>query len=159
MTYEFIFEFMYMKNIVKSYLKSCVPRFQMEDREERQQRSQNVRMLCRRVRRRGRCRAGVAGGCVGPMPRRPRAAGKMAWRASSASPLAAEKRGGRGVREHAPGVSAGRTAPEVPADGWPGGHRAGTGIRSPLAWKSAGCAAAARRRRSGRTRCAGIPTP
>ena len=29
MTYEFIFEFMYMKNIVKSYLKSCVPRFQM----------------------------------------------------------------------------------------------------------------------------------
>ena len=27
--HEFIFEFMYMKNIVKSYLKSCVPRFQM----------------------------------------------------------------------------------------------------------------------------------
>ena len=29
MTCEFIYEFMYMKNIVKSYLKSCVPRFQM----------------------------------------------------------------------------------------------------------------------------------
>ena len=29
MTYEFIYEFMYMKNIVKSYLKLCVPRFQM----------------------------------------------------------------------------------------------------------------------------------
>ena len=29
MTYEFIYEFMYMKNIVKSYLNSCVPRFQM----------------------------------------------------------------------------------------------------------------------------------
>ena len=29
MTYKFIYEFMYMKNIVKSYLKSCVPRFQM----------------------------------------------------------------------------------------------------------------------------------
>ena len=29
MTYEFIYEFMYMKNTVKSYLKSCVPRFQM----------------------------------------------------------------------------------------------------------------------------------
>ena len=32
MTYEFIYEFMYMKNIVKSYLKSCVPRFQMSVR-------------------------------------------------------------------------------------------------------------------------------
>ena len=30
MTYEFIYEFMYMKNIVKSYLNSCVPRFQMQ---------------------------------------------------------------------------------------------------------------------------------
>ena len=30
MTYEFIYEFMDMENIVKSYLKSCVPRFQME---------------------------------------------------------------------------------------------------------------------------------
>ena len=30
MTYEFIYEFMYMKNIVKSYLNSCVPRFQMK---------------------------------------------------------------------------------------------------------------------------------
>ena len=29
MTYEFIYDFMYMKNIVKSYLQSCVPRFQM----------------------------------------------------------------------------------------------------------------------------------
>ena len=29
MTSEFIYEFMYMKNIVKSYLNSCVPRFQM----------------------------------------------------------------------------------------------------------------------------------
>ena len=29
LTYEFIYEFMYMKNIVKSYLKACVPRFQM----------------------------------------------------------------------------------------------------------------------------------
>ena len=30
MTYEFIwFEFMYMKNFMKSYLKSWVPRFQM----------------------------------------------------------------------------------------------------------------------------------
>ena len=29
MTYEFIYEFMYMKNIAKSNLKSCVPRFQM----------------------------------------------------------------------------------------------------------------------------------
>ena len=29
MTYEFIYEFMFMKNIVKSYLKSCVLRFQM----------------------------------------------------------------------------------------------------------------------------------
>ena len=29
MTYEFIYDFMYVKNIVKSYLKSCVPRFQM----------------------------------------------------------------------------------------------------------------------------------
>ena len=29
MTYEFIYEFMYMKNIVKSYLNSCVLRFQM----------------------------------------------------------------------------------------------------------------------------------
>ena len=29
MTYEFIYEFMYMKNIVKSYLNSCAPRFQM----------------------------------------------------------------------------------------------------------------------------------
>ena len=29
MTYEFIYEYMYMKNIVKSYLNSCVPRFQM----------------------------------------------------------------------------------------------------------------------------------
>ena len=29
MTYEFIYEFMYMKNIVKSYLNSGVPRFQM----------------------------------------------------------------------------------------------------------------------------------
>ena len=29
MTYELIYEFMYMKNIVKSYLKSCVPRFQI----------------------------------------------------------------------------------------------------------------------------------
>ena len=31
MTYEFIYEFMYIKNIVKSYLKSesCVPRFQV----------------------------------------------------------------------------------------------------------------------------------
>ena len=28
-TYEFVYEFMYMKNIVKSYLKSSVPRFQM----------------------------------------------------------------------------------------------------------------------------------
>ena len=27
MTYEFIYEFMYMTNIVKSYLKSCVPSF------------------------------------------------------------------------------------------------------------------------------------
>ena len=31
MTSEFIYEFMYMKNIVKSYLKLCVPRFQKED--------------------------------------------------------------------------------------------------------------------------------
>ena len=31
MTYEFIYEFMYMKNIVKSYLNSCVPRFQMAE--------------------------------------------------------------------------------------------------------------------------------
>ena len=29
MTYEFIHKFMHMKNIVKSYLNSCVPRFQM----------------------------------------------------------------------------------------------------------------------------------
>ena len=29
MTYEFIYEFMYMKNIVKSYLNSGVSRFQM----------------------------------------------------------------------------------------------------------------------------------
>ena len=29
MTYEIIYEFMYMKNIVKSNLKSCVQRFQM----------------------------------------------------------------------------------------------------------------------------------
>ena len=29
MTYEFIYEFMYMKNIVKTYLNSGVPRFQM----------------------------------------------------------------------------------------------------------------------------------
>ena len=29
MTYEFIYEFMYLKNIVKSYLKSCIPSFQM----------------------------------------------------------------------------------------------------------------------------------
>ena len=29
MTFEFIFELMYMKNIVKSYLKSCMTRFQM----------------------------------------------------------------------------------------------------------------------------------
>ena len=33
MTYEFIYnlKFMYMKNIMKSYLKSCVPKFQMEE--------------------------------------------------------------------------------------------------------------------------------
>ena len=31
MTYEFIYEFMYMKNIVKSYLNSGVPRFQMSN--------------------------------------------------------------------------------------------------------------------------------
>ena len=31
-TYEFIYKFMYMKNIVKSYLKSCVSRFQMTHR-------------------------------------------------------------------------------------------------------------------------------
>ena len=29
MTYEFIYEFIYTKNIVKSYLNSCVPRLQM----------------------------------------------------------------------------------------------------------------------------------
>ena len=29
MTCEFIYKFMYMKNIVKSYLNSCAPRFQM----------------------------------------------------------------------------------------------------------------------------------
>ena len=29
LTYEFRYEFMYMKNIVKSYMKSGVPRFQM----------------------------------------------------------------------------------------------------------------------------------
>ena len=29
MTYELMHEFLYMKNIVKSYLKLCVPRFQM----------------------------------------------------------------------------------------------------------------------------------
>ena len=29
MTYEYIYEFTYMKNIMKSYLKSCVPRFHM----------------------------------------------------------------------------------------------------------------------------------
>ena len=29
MTYEFKYELMYMKNIVKSYLKSWVPRLQM----------------------------------------------------------------------------------------------------------------------------------
>ena len=34
MTYEFIYEFMYMKNIVKSYLNSGVPRFQMLDAAE-----------------------------------------------------------------------------------------------------------------------------
>ena len=35
MTYEFMYEFMYMKNIVKLYLKSCVPRFQMGSRRSR----------------------------------------------------------------------------------------------------------------------------
>ena len=35
MTYEFIYEFMYMKNIVKSYLNSCVPRFQMAGASEK----------------------------------------------------------------------------------------------------------------------------
>ena len=34
MTYEFITEFMYMKNIVKSYLKLCVPRFQMSTKSK-----------------------------------------------------------------------------------------------------------------------------
>ena len=29
LTYEFRYEFMYMTNIVKSYLEACVPRFQM----------------------------------------------------------------------------------------------------------------------------------
>ena len=29
MTNEFIYEFMYMKNIMNSYLNACVPRFQM----------------------------------------------------------------------------------------------------------------------------------
>ena len=29
MTYKFIYDVMYMKDIVKSYLKSCVRRFQM----------------------------------------------------------------------------------------------------------------------------------
>ena len=29
-TYEFMYEFMHMKNTVKSYLKSCVPRSQMK---------------------------------------------------------------------------------------------------------------------------------
>ena len=39
MTYEFIYEFMYMKNIVKSYLNSCVPRFQMMTVKEQHPRS------------------------------------------------------------------------------------------------------------------------
>ena len=33
--YEFIYEFVYMKNIVKSYPKSCAPRFQMLARSVR----------------------------------------------------------------------------------------------------------------------------
>ena len=37
MTYEFIYEFMYMKNIVKSYLNSGVSRFQMVLREENEE--------------------------------------------------------------------------------------------------------------------------
>ena len=44
MTYEFIYEFMYMKNIVKSYLNLCVPRIQMEGKTGRRQ--QSVPVTC-----------------------------------------------------------------------------------------------------------------